>query len=503
MAFWGIGVAGVEVKSGRPFTLRSSNSRLHVSQATLGVGKAREKSIVQCNVGDKTPVFLCALSPDNVESSQLNLEFDEAVEVVFSVIGPRSVHLTGYYLNGKSTFTGDDDGSETYGEDIVDTENERSADENDYDYSDSFINDGDPSGEELTIKERPKKAKNQKNNGKLRRLRKKFQVSDSDTEENWKLGVFSGIRDSSTSSSVGLYVSESEYEIGDLPFSKSALSLRQTRSKTSGMENGQTDSKSKKAVTDFADHTHEVPDQRDKPSDDCKSPSKKKRRKQKQSISFDAKSCTEGDSRKTENPSESVQNEEPTFDKIDALKKKRKKEGHEGSMIKSIATEADNSIDHPRVNKKTSKRCREVQDEENTDKSKSGKEVSDNEYRDGTNKPLGVESLSSGLIIEELGKGNLDGKSAVKGKKVSIIYTAKLKENGEVFDSNDGKGPLRFRLGGDKVIEGLNIGVEGMRAGDKRRLIIPPSLGYTKERPAEDVPENAWLVYEVEAVKVR
>ncbi|KAG2276276.1 hypothetical protein Bca52824_058831 [Brassica carinata] len=55
-----------------------------------------------------------------------------------------------------------------------------------------------------------------------------------------------------------------------------------------------------------------------------------------------------------------------------------------------------------------------------------------------------------------------------------------------------------------KVIKGLSNGVEGMRVGDKRRLIIPPSLGYSEEGlKKENVPKNSWLVYEVEAVKVR
>ncbi|KAL0749033.1 hypothetical protein Bca101_031035 [Brassica carinata] len=59
---------------------------------------------------------------------------------------------------------------------------------------------------------------------------------------------------------------------------------------------------------------------------------------------------------------------------------------------------------------------------------------------------------------------------------------------------------LRWR----KVIKGLSNGVEGMRVGDKRRLIIPPSLGYSEEGlKKENVPKNSWLVYEVEAVKVR
>ncbi len=51
-------------------------------------------------MGNRSPVYLCALYPVSSESLQLNLEFEEADDVVFSVIGPRSVFLTGYYLRG-------------------------------------------------------------------------------------------------------------------------------------------------------------------------------------------------------------------------------------------------------------------------------------------------------------------------------------------------------------------------------------------------------------------
>lgn len=58
-----------------------------------------KKVLVQCNVGNKYPVFLCALLPDKTESCHLDLEFEEQDDVVFSVIGPRSVYLTGYYVS--------------------------------------------------------------------------------------------------------------------------------------------------------------------------------------------------------------------------------------------------------------------------------------------------------------------------------------------------------------------------------------------------------------------
>lgn len=69
-----------------------------VLKATLGISEATNKTIVQCNVGNKSPVLLCVLLPNKTESCHLELEFEEADDVVFSVIGPRSVYLTGYYV---------------------------------------------------------------------------------------------------------------------------------------------------------------------------------------------------------------------------------------------------------------------------------------------------------------------------------------------------------------------------------------------------------------------
>ncbi|KAL0425857.1 UNVERIFIED_CONTAM: Peptidyl-prolyl cis-trans isomerase FKBP43 [Sesamum radiatum] len=92
---------GIEVKPGKPVThsCEEARGRLRISQATLGIGGATKRTIVQCNVGNRSPVLLCVLMPNKTESCHLDLEFDEAVDVVFSVIGPRSVFLTGYYVH--------------------------------------------------------------------------------------------------------------------------------------------------------------------------------------------------------------------------------------------------------------------------------------------------------------------------------------------------------------------------------------------------------------------
>ncbi|KAL5728026.1 peptidylprolyl isomerase [Ranunculus cassubicifolius] len=61
----------------------------------------------------------------------------------------------------------------------------------------------------------------------------------------------------------------------------------------------------------------------------------------------------------------------------------------------------------------------------------------------------------------------------------SVCYIGKLKKNGKIFDScTNRKVPFQFRLGVGQVIKGWDVGVSGMRVGDKRRLTIPPSMGY-------------------------
>ena len=68
-------------------------------QATLGLGSsAAERCILQCHVGHKSPIFLCSLLPDKNETCPLSLEFQSDDIVAFSVIGPRSIHLSGYFV---------------------------------------------------------------------------------------------------------------------------------------------------------------------------------------------------------------------------------------------------------------------------------------------------------------------------------------------------------------------------------------------------------------------
>nr|GMC50877.1 carbon catabolite repressor protein 4 homolog 1-like [Ipomoea batatas] len=110
----------------------------------------------------------------------------------------------------------------------------------------------------------------------------------------------------------------------------------------------------------------------------------------------------------------------------------------------------------------------------------------------------GGRTLSNGLTIEDLSMGEADGKVATPGRKVKVYYTGMLRENGQVFDSNIGKTPYKFRLGDHQISDGWNIGLEGMHVGGKRRLTVPPSMGYGSQGGGESIPPNSWLVYEIQ-----
>lgn len=104
------------------------------------------------------------------------------------------------------------------------------------------------------------------------------------------------------------------------------------------------------------------------------------------------------------------------------------------------------------------------------------------------------------LKIEDIKVGT--GTEAVAGKRVTVHYTGTL-TNGTKFDSSvDRKQPFTFNLGAGQVIQGWDKGVAGMKIGGKRKLTIPPNLGYGANGAGNVIPPNATLLFDVELLKV-
>jgi FKBP-type peptidyl-prolyl cis-trans isomerase len=112
-----------------------------------------------------------------------------------------------------------------------------------------------------------------------------------------------------------------------------------------------------------------------------------------------------------------------------------------------------------------------------------------------------VITTPSGLKYVELKIG--DGTEAKEGSTVKVHYTGKL-ENGTKFDSSLDRGePYDVTIGKSSVIKGWHIGLQGMKVGGRRKLIIPPDLGYGADGRPPKIPPNATLIFEVEVVDMK
>jgi FKBP-type peptidyl-prolyl cis-trans isomerase len=94
------------------------------------------------------------------------------------------------------------------------------------------------------------------------------------------------------------------------------------------------------------------------------------------------------------------------------------------------------------------------------------------------------------------------GDEAVSGKTVSVNYVGTLTDGTKFDSSYDRNQPFDFQLGGGQVIKGWDQGVVGMKVGGKRKLVIPPDLGYGATANGK-IPANSTLIFEIELLSVK
>lgn len=120
---------------------------------------------------------------------------------------------------------------------------------------------------------------------------------------------------------------------------------------------------------------------------------------------------------------------------------------------------------------------------------------------DSTGVPLTAKTtMDNKLAIEDQKVGT--GDEATAGKKITVNYNGTLTD-GTKFDSSYDHGtPFSFVLGSGQVIQGWDQGFSGMKVGGKRKLTIPPSMGYGDRGVPGAIPGGATLIFEVELLKV-
>jgi len=107
----------------------------------------------------------------------------------------------------------------------------------------------------------------------------------------------------------------------------------------------------------------------------------------------------------------------------------------------------------------------------------------------------------SGLKYDDMALG--EGDVAAAGSTVVVHYTGWLTDGSKFDSSVDRDDSFSFKLGAGRVIRGWDEGVAGMRVGGRRKLTIPPQLGYGAAGAGGVIPANATLVFEVELLEIR
>lgn len=113
-----------------------------------------------------------------------------------------------------------------------------------------------------------------------------------------------------------------------------------------------------------------------------------------------------------------------------------------------------------------------------------------------------ITTMDNGLKIQDLKVGT--GAQAKTGDTITVNYSGSL-ENGTVFDASAKHGgPAIFQIGVGQLIKGWDIGIPGMKIGGKRKLVVPPSLGYGSQDVGNGlIPPNSILIFEVELLAVQ
>ena len=113
-----------------------------------------------------------------------------------------------------------------------------------------------------------------------------------------------------------------------------------------------------------------------------------------------------------------------------------------------------------------------------------------------------VVATKSGLMYVDIEEGT--GESPLPGQTVQVHYTLWIEASGMMIDTSFKRGlPFEFTLGSGEVVAGFDEGISTMRDGGRRRLIVPPKLGYGRDDDYGDIPINSTLIFDVELLEVR
>ncbi|KAG2490536.1 hypothetical protein HYH03_010930 [Edaphochlamys debaryana] len=456
MAFW-----GAVVKPGKPhaFVPPPEDWNLHLSQAALEPSVPEGKRVALAVKPDPQddPIIVATLTAGRTDTAVLDMFFSQYAE--FSVMGDYPLHLTGYFTPATHM---DDDGEGDEGED-----------EDDDDYSlpmghpalmgphgDDDSDDEDEEGEDDDDLD---------------------DEDDEDEDEDEDDDIMDGDDDEEAFGFPGVGGRKKPHvvieEIHDEPKAAAKGAGAQAKEQPKGKQ-AQANGSAKAAAAAVQDE-EETEERED-------TPPKKQKQKGKQAEAKQPAQQQAGSKR----PAEGGQQPEV----------KKQATGQQQQPAKGKA-EAKAEAKQPQ--QQTPKQEPKPAQQQTPKTAPPGKQAPKAEAEaPRTTGKKSIRTHPNGFTVEDVALGPPHAKLAKPGNKVGVRYTGRLKSNGKVFDKSTGK-PFQFRLGVGEVIKGWDLGVEGMRVGDKRRLTIPPQLAYGTSGVKGTIPPNATLEFDVELVDVK
>ncbi|KAF0921291.1 hypothetical protein E2562_003095 [Oryza meyeriana var. granulata] len=454
MAFWGLELKPGETYVGEP---PPAGARLRITQAALGSCDHFGWSMLECNATDTGPVRLCVLNPATTPACHLDLELEGDENVLLSVAGQGSIHLSGYYSyshNGNDGCntqkpTSKAVGSSCFHKKLQDISEKTPVIE-------EMLNDQTVQHQGVHIGTKDVEHSHNSGHGRSSEWGTHGKDTDGGNDKNDAMLYYSSGNKMEVDKPIGS--KDKDYD-GELPLLGAFV-------------------KSKAAETD-GEQVYT----------------------KKESIAIDDVKPTQGH----QNTMEVL--DKPTGSKAECYNGELP---HLDASVKRKAADTDGENVQTEKGKLKMPKIEHVLSDQNNamdqvDEAKCSRLVSFDEsyiFTGAVENDVEEQDQVAGMTIEHLVKGNTNAKVASKGNQVCVRYRGELM-TGEVVDPTDGEDDTyTFRLGAGEVIPGWDIGIIDMRVGDKRKLRIPPALGFG-DVAKPNIPANSWLVYEVELLEVK
>ncbi|GFT04246.1 46 kDa FK506-binding nuclear protein [Nephila pilipes] len=490
-SFW-----GVCCESGKKYS-QVVKQKFHISMAALDASVVPTSQCVSLMVErGGSEYLLCNLKPDSLLQVNLNLYFDKGEKIAFFLKGHGTVHLSGYLIYGENNSLEDSGGikkSEQNQVTVSFTKNKNKT--------------GNVKENELYGAKESKKGKNVESPKSMSKPEKNSKVtmkdeeSSDEEEEDSSEDDFADIKALQRVAQKRPHASnekdeDSDEEDDDEEESSSSIEMvkknpvKDVQNKKLKM-NSSTPIQAKKGNQSTNKTSTEVIDLDDSSKPDDMNSSIGRTPMPKKQASSIAKNLM-NESKIGEKVSKDQESDSDSDDDDEDMDTSTNKIPNKNLSNLSASTESPRARKRARQKAKKLAAANESKIANESNLSVSNQSCTENE---DLSKAQFSKKLPGGIGYEDIRVGN--GPIAKKGRLVHVYYTGKL-ENNKIFDScSAGKKPFRFKLGVGEVIKGWDLGVEGMKVGGKRRLRIPPEMGYKSQR-AGPIPPNSTLYFTVE-----